>query len=81
VVESDRPQLVTGAAWRSGIAAYKGKRFVHQPRCRVPGEDRLNAKHRATPWIGTPMKIIGWIIAIIFLIGLAVVLGLGKLIF
>lgn len=27
------------------------------------------------------MKIIGWIILIIFLIGLAVVLGLGKLIF
>jgi hypothetical protein len=27
------------------------------------------------------MKVIGWIILIIFLIGLAVVLGLGKLIF
>jgi hypothetical protein len=27
------------------------------------------------------MKIVGWIILIIFLIGLAVVLGLGKLIF
>jgi len=27
------------------------------------------------------MKIIGWIILVIFLIGLAVVLGLGKLIF
>jgi len=27
------------------------------------------------------MKIIAWIIGIIFLIGLAVVLGLGKLIF
>jgi hypothetical protein len=27
------------------------------------------------------MKVIAWIIGIIFLIGLAVVLGLGKLIF
>ena len=27
------------------------------------------------------MRIIGWIVLIIFLIGLAVVLGLGKLIF
>jgi hypothetical protein len=27
------------------------------------------------------MKVIGWILFIIFLIGLAVVLGLGKLIF
>lgn len=27
------------------------------------------------------MKILGWIILVIFLIGLAVVLGLGKLIF
>jgi hypothetical protein len=27
------------------------------------------------------MKIIGWIVLVIFLIGLAVVLGLGKLIF
>ena len=29
----------------------------------------------------SPMKIVLWIIFIIFLIGLAVVLGLGKLIF
>ncbi|MBC5784824.1 hypothetical protein H8N03_17875 [Ramlibacter sp. USB13] len=28
-----------------------------------------------------PVRIIGWIIGIIFLIGLLVVLGLGKLIF
>ena len=27
------------------------------------------------------MKILGWIVLVIFLIGLAVVLGLGKLIF
>ena len=36
----------------------------------------LNPSHR-----DVFMKIIGWIILIIFLIGLAVVLGLGKLIF
>jgi hypothetical protein len=36
---------------------------------------------RANPPEGISMKVILWIIAIIFLIGLAVVLGIGGLIF
>jgi hypothetical protein len=38
----------------------------HWRRCRLPGVE---------------MKVLMWIVIVIFLIGLAVVLGLGKLIF
>jgi hypothetical protein len=49
-------------------------------RCEL-GQAARHSIHRPSP-TGTPlMKIVLWIIFIIFLIGLAVVLGLGKLIF
>ncbi len=52
-----------------------GPRSRHAVRC--PKSHVPSHAPTGTP----PMKIILWIIFIIFLIGLAVVLGLGKLIF
>jgi hypothetical protein len=64
---------------------------------RVRGTDRSHelARRACAPWSyrpvdgpladwpakENPMKILGWIIGIIFLIGLLVVIGAGKLIF
>jgi hypothetical protein len=52
---------------------------------RQPSAGRVRSGHAVrcsnSPAHWTPMKVILWIIFIIFLIGLAVVLGLGKLIF
>ena len=56
-----------------GRIAFQPNGFVREPR-HIPdaSSDLL---------YGIPMKIILWIVFIILLIGLAVVLGLGKLIF
>lgn len=48
--------------------------------CTLAGR-RVAARARARPTKGATMKIILWIIGIIFLIGLLVVIGLGKAIF
>ena len=49
---------------------------------RAPTPSRRLARHsRGQHEPGEPMKVLLWIVLIIFLIGLAVVLGIGKLIF
>jgi hypothetical protein len=52
-----------------------GERARRGPTGRCPGRTQTGRQRR------TPMKILGWIIGIIFLIGLLVVIGAGKLIF
>ena len=50
-------------------------------RARRGPTDREARPHADSPQRRTLMKILGWIIGIIFLIGLLVVIGAGKLIF
>ena len=69
---------------RLSALTYIANRQIAAYRTYVPSDAHDQKRTHApinSPLPHAHMKIIGWIILIIFLIGLAVVLGLGKLIF
>lgn len=65
---------------RTALSPIAYGRIASQPNGFVPDARHISDASSDLLY-GIPMKIILWIVFIIFLIGLAVVLGLGKLIF
>jgi hypothetical protein len=83
-MSSFRLQELSHVALRGGDARGPGTDRLHAlgRGVRAPWSYRPEARpHGDSPQRRTLMKILGWIIGIIFLIGLLVVIGAGKLIF